>query len=155
MGSWWSNSLRQCLWLVICLEGFYIYVHMGVHACVSIHYCSGTLFPILSTCSESKLGRNWQRVGAACQALQTREVVKHKHFGVYPQDLHGVAAEGCTSPAALLLLAVCEQEGVWGHLSVCPCSPKVKQPVLDALLAAQSELWSMAAEQVCFPHPVR
>ena len=45
---------------------------------------------------KSKLGRNWQRVGAACQASQTREVVKHKHFGVYPWDLYSLATGGWT-----------------------------------------------------------
>lgn len=133
---------------------------MGVRTHTYIHHCSGTSFPILLTCSESKLGRSWQGVGAACQALQTREVVKHKHFGVYPRDLHGVAAEGCTSAVALPLPAACEREGSAGlsvhpWLSVrpsIPALPRLSTAVLDALPATRRGVfWSMAEEQVCFP----
>lgn len=94
---------------------------MGVCMCIYIHSCSGTCFPILITRSKSKLGRNWQRVGAACQALQTREVVKHKHFGVYPQDLCSLAAEGQT----------CVEGGCSlppGHAAPTAPSPAPRQP---------------------------
>lgn len=87
--SWQSNSLRQCLWPAICLKG--LHPHVIMLAWVSVHvrtYITARErhFQSFLTCSESKLGRSWQGVSAACQALRTREVVKHKHFGVYPRD---------------------------------------------------------------------
>lgn len=141
--SWQSNSLRQCLWPAICLKG--LHPHVIMLAWVSVHvrtYITARErhFQSFLTCSESKLGRSWQGVGAACQAPRTREVVKHKHFGVYPRDLRGVAAEGCTSAVALPLPPAARARGQRGavrlSVAVClsvPALPRLSTTVLGAL----------------------
>lgn len=122
-------------------------------------------FQSFLTCSESKLGRSWQGVSAACQALRTREVVKHKHFGVYPRDLRGVAAEGCTSAGALPLPPAREREGSAGLsirlcLSVCPsvpALPRLSAAVLGALRPRDVGVfgWWLRSRSASPPPPVR
>lgn len=167
--SWQSNSLRQCLWPAICLKG--LHPHVIMLAWVSVHvrtYITARErhFQSFLTCSESKLGRSWQGVGTACQAPRTREVVKHKHFGVYPRDLRGVAAEGCTSAVALPLPPAARARGQRGavrlsvavclsvHPSVRPCPPEVKHRRVGCSAATRrGGFWSVVEEQVCFPPP--
>lgn len=135
----------------------------GIRTRIYIHTRSGTRFPVPLTCSKSKLGRNWQRVGAACQALQTREVVKHKHFGVYPLDLYSLAAGGraCVEGEACRPLAVLLPRRRAQHLHSHAPAPgslragwggrcRAVHPSPPALLATWGVFWVMAAEQVCF-----